>query len=73
MRGKIISGIATFLLGAFLVGLGLSGLFAVSADVSGLTTRTFKVLEISLFIGLALMLISAALFIWAVVSEASKK
>ncbi|MCD6195034.1 hypothetical protein J7K05_02485 [bacterium] len=73
MRFKIISGIASFLLGAFLVGLGMAGLFGVSADVSGLTTQTFKVLEVSLFVGLALMIVSAALFIWAVVSEANRK
>ncbi len=73
MRLKIVSGIASFLLGAFLVGLGMAGLFGVSADVSGLSTQTFKVLEISLFVGLALMIISAALFIWAVVSEANRK
>jgi len=73
MRTKIISGVAAFVLGAFLVGLGMTGMFGVSADVSGLTTQSFKVLEVSLFIGLGLMIISAALFIWAVVSEANKK
>ncbi|MCD6422487.1 hypothetical protein J7L13_04050 [bacterium] len=73
MRLKIISGVATFLLGAFLVGVGMSGLLSVSADVAGVSTSTFKVLETSLFIGLALMIISAGLFIWAVVSDTSKK
>jgi hypothetical protein len=72
-RGKIIGGVSTFLLGAFLVGLGMSGLFGVSADVSGLNTSTFKILEVSLFVGLSLMIISAALFIWAVVSDTNKK
>lgn len=72
MRFKIVSGVATFLVGAFLVGLGMSGMFGVSADVSGLNTSTFRILEISLFIGLSLMIISAALFIWAVVSDAKK-
>lgn len=73
MRTKLISGVATFLVGAFLIGLGMSGLFGVSADVSGLNTSTFKILEVSLFIGLSLMIISAALFIWAVVSDVKRK
>jgi len=73
MRSKIIGGVATFLVGAFLIGLGMSGLFGVSADVSGLNTSTFKILEVSLFIGLSLMIISAALFIWAVVSDVKRK
>jgi hypothetical protein len=72
MRKQIIGGVSTFLVGAFMVGLGMSGLFGVSADVSGLNSQTFKILEISLFIGLSLMIISAALFIWAVVSDAKK-
>ena len=72
MRKQIIGGVSTFLVGAFMVGLGMSCLFGVSADVSGLNSQTFKILEISLFIGLSLMIISAALFIWAVVSDAKK-
>lgn len=72
MRFKIVSGVATFLVGTFLVGLGMSGMFGVSADVSGLNTSTFRILEISLFVGLSLMILSAALFIWAVVSDAKK-
>jgi len=72
MRVKIISGVASFLVGAFMVGLGMSGLFGVSADVSGLNSSTFRILEISLFIGLSLIIISAALFIWAVMSDVNK-
>jgi hypothetical protein len=73
MRKKIIGGIASFLLGAFLTAAGMSGLIQASADVTGLTTKSFKVLEITLFVGLGLMILSAALFIWAIVSEANKK
>jgi hypothetical protein len=72
MRVKLITGVASFLVGAFLVGLGMSGLFGVSADVSGLNTSTFRILEVSLFIGLSLMIISAALFIWTVVADSKK-
>ena len=72
MRKQIIGGVSTFLVGAFMVGLGMSCLFVVSVYVSGLNSQTFKILEISLFIGLSLMIISAALFIWAVVSDAKK-
>lgn len=64
MRKKVVGGLATLMVGIVLTGIGITGRYALSADQM-VSSNTVRAVSASLFLGVALIMLSAILFIRA--------
>lgn len=69
MRKRAVAGFVTLAIGVILTGIGYQKKVAVSAD--NLTAETLQTTSVALFLGIALIILSAILFIAASGSKKS--
>lgn len=65
MRKRVVSGMATLIVGAISSVIGVIGKYSLHADERTISANAVKAVSASLFVGIALIMLSAILFIRA--------